>query len=516
MESLVFLVIFALIAVFAIAIPSAIARSKATTHAWSTAARSLGLPFTPPSFGKPRRMEGSLRGVHLIVDTFTRSTGKSSTTYTRYRARYPRSLALGLRLTKQGFFSGVGKLLGAQDISVGDAFFDQDVVVKGTDVRGVKAFLTPPRRTRIRSALNAFRGLVIDDEAVRWDDPRVHRDAGQIVSNARKIAGLAWFLASEGVSSDETSAKAHAPTEGSAPGSQAPGLQATRSQAPWSLAPRSLAPAMPAPEGPSWERLAPSGRPWPDAAEAVPPPEAGRPVSMEDLFGEGPWSSEEPIEAEASAHAQGTEPDSPVLEGEALEGGVLEGEPPASRAEEEWVSPVSGAAGPSPPSEESPPEESLSEESPAGESRSSESPSSEGQRPSERGPLRAVHCDAVGEDLFAGGRTTYDTRRLFEERHKGASVHGDGVLRSVDGFSYDYIFGSVPGAKALIEIRAVGSDVYGPNLVHAIVGLPPDAAPALRGEVGRRFNFDGTLIGIDELMRNLYVAGGKIERTPEA
>ncbi|MFC1672372.1 hypothetical protein ACFL01_04485, partial [Planctomycetota bacterium] len=78
-------------------------QSKVTNENWGKAASRLGLTFRPGGFFSHREMSGRSKKCRVVVDTFTRGTGKQSQTYTRFQVDFPRSLGLGLRLTEQGF-----------------------------------------------------------------------------------------------------------------------------------------------------------------------------------------------------------------------------------------------------------------------------------------------------------------------------------------------------------------------------------------------------------------------------
>ena len=70
--------------------------------AWEEAGRILGLRFKTGALLNGRRMRGEFDGVGVIVETYTRSSGKNSTTYTRFRAYHPRPLDKDLKLAQQG------------------------------------------------------------------------------------------------------------------------------------------------------------------------------------------------------------------------------------------------------------------------------------------------------------------------------------------------------------------------------------------------------------------------------
>jgi hypothetical protein len=60
------------------------------------------------------------------------STGKSHVTYTRIRAPYVNPDGFRFNIYRANVFSGLGKVLGMQDIEIGDAFFDDEFILQGT------------------------------------------------------------------------------------------------------------------------------------------------------------------------------------------------------------------------------------------------------------------------------------------------------------------------------------------------------------------------------------------------
>lgn len=190
-------IVFAFFAIVAVVIVVSVATAKQTDRDWEVAASKLGLKFMPGTLIQARRIEGMMRGRLVLVNTFSRSSGKHSTSYTRYTVRFAEPLGLGLRLTRQGFFSPLMTLFGSQDIEVGDPSFDGDVVVKGRDSDRIIEFLTPVRRKHIQRAITASRECVIDDEKVERIDLGVQRDAEQINKIVRQLVKLAGHLSSE-------------------------------------------------------------------------------------------------------------------------------------------------------------------------------------------------------------------------------------------------------------------------------------------------------------------------------
>ena len=100
----------------------------------------------------------------LTLDTYVVSTGKVILTYTRMRAPYVNPGHFRFTIYRKSIFSGVGTLLGMQDIEVGDPPFDDDFIVKSNDEPAVRALLA---KATIRDLLSKQRDVklsVKDDE----------------------------------------------------------------------------------------------------------------------------------------------------------------------------------------------------------------------------------------------------------------------------------------------------------------------------------------------------------------
>ena len=189
--------IFMFVVIFVVVVALGKAHSQKVNETWAMVARDLHLTHDPGGAFRGRNMSGRHRDNDILVDTFTRSSGKSSTTYTRYRIRYPHALGLGLKLAREGLFSGVSKAFGAQDIQVGDATFDQGVMVKGDDPAAVRRFLTLARRARIHRALMSFNGLKIGDHEIYLERTGLESNGARLADTVRRLSLLAWFLSGD-------------------------------------------------------------------------------------------------------------------------------------------------------------------------------------------------------------------------------------------------------------------------------------------------------------------------------
>lgn len=79
----------------------------------------------------------------ITLDTY-RTGDDNQYTHTRMRAPFINKDGLYFHVYRAGIFSGLGKMLGMQDIEIGDPFFDDDFVIKGNSEEKVKLLLNDP------------------------------------------------------------------------------------------------------------------------------------------------------------------------------------------------------------------------------------------------------------------------------------------------------------------------------------------------------------------------------------
>lgn len=370
----------------------------------------------------PRKITGRLDEVYVKVDTVTERHGKSSTTYTRLHAGYPdsRSLELGLTLTEEGFFSGIQKFFGAQDIQLGDDQFDGGFLVKGKNEDRVREFLTPARRHQIEQVFRSFPGATVTDSGIAWRQRGVIRSADRIEAMVRSLAkATATLSRGRGVEEShvvpivgetDTAKRTHTPVRAAGTDSSA-------------------------------------------ATDSLEPDREAR--SEKDLL----EIEARPPEVEIRNTAGGRE-------AQKLFDAVGEhGEPPEVRLADR-------AALPTPPP--------------------------------------GLGAAAVSEALFDPKRTSLDINRLFESRYLHSMVEWSGTLKSVEAYSYDFIFGNEPGARAVVEIHELADSAFGGAHVCAVIRLPADSRARLAGRTGETVSFRGRLVRVDALMKNVFVDQAEI------
>ena len=100
---------------------------------WRQLSEEIGAEFVEGGFWKGKKVQVHVKPWTITLDTHTESSGESSVTYTRMRAPYVNPEGFRFTIYRKGFFSDLGKLLGMQDIEVGDFEFDEAIIIKGND-----------------------------------------------------------------------------------------------------------------------------------------------------------------------------------------------------------------------------------------------------------------------------------------------------------------------------------------------------------------------------------------------
>ena len=104
----------------------------------------------------------------ILLDTYTTSTstGQVSTTYTytRMRAPFVNKDGLCFEISREGFFSSIGKFFGRRDIEIGDSFFDEQFEIKGNNPEKIKLLLADARIRKLCEKQPNIHFKIKDDE----------------------------------------------------------------------------------------------------------------------------------------------------------------------------------------------------------------------------------------------------------------------------------------------------------------------------------------------------------------
>ena len=100
---------------------------------WRQLSQEIGSDFVEGGFWKENKVQTHVGPWTITIDTHTVHTQHAHVTYTRMRAPYVNPEGFRFTIYRKGIFSELGKLLGMQDIEVGDPDFDEAFIIKGTD-----------------------------------------------------------------------------------------------------------------------------------------------------------------------------------------------------------------------------------------------------------------------------------------------------------------------------------------------------------------------------------------------
>ncbi len=131
---------------------------------WSQLAAQVGGQFTDGGFFGKTRLDVRVDPWLLTLDTYTVHHKNSSTTYTRLRAPYVTADGFRFTVYREGLFTPLGKMLGMQDIEIGDPDFDQTFVLKGNDEPKVRQFFADDTLKALLYTQSAIHMEVKDDE----------------------------------------------------------------------------------------------------------------------------------------------------------------------------------------------------------------------------------------------------------------------------------------------------------------------------------------------------------------
>ena len=112
---------------------------------WSKIAADLGGDYQAGNFWSGGVMRYHSGEWEITLDTYTVSTGKSSVTYTRMRAPFVNKDGLYFKIYRAGFFSGIGKMFGMQDIEILDPTFNERFIIQGNNEQKIKWLLDDPQ-----------------------------------------------------------------------------------------------------------------------------------------------------------------------------------------------------------------------------------------------------------------------------------------------------------------------------------------------------------------------------------
>ena len=150
---------------------------------WRQLSREIGAKFVAGGFWKGSKVQAQVGPWTVTLDTHTvrrhhHPHSHSRVTYTRIRAPYVNPKGFRFTIYRKGFFSDLGKLLGMQDIEVGDPEFDEAFIIKGNDEAKVVNLFADAKFRRMIEGQPKIRLEVKDNEG--WFGPQFPENVDEL------------------------------------------------------------------------------------------------------------------------------------------------------------------------------------------------------------------------------------------------------------------------------------------------------------------------------------------------
>jgi hypothetical protein len=182
------LIVVFIVLIAIVVITVAILATRAVRLQWAAAAQALGISIEASSFGHPR-LAGTVEGFDVLVEV----KGSGDNARTRYRVTYP-PVAAPFELRRESGTQRILRMLGAQDVQVGDGTFDEAFLVKTDAPAELTAFLTPARRLSLLRLIATHRSLVASESALEVTTRKVEGKASALEGTVRRLTASAKHL----------------------------------------------------------------------------------------------------------------------------------------------------------------------------------------------------------------------------------------------------------------------------------------------------------------------------------
>lgn len=158
----------------------AIAWNARTRAGWRALAKELGLPFSEQSYWLRWTMRGTIRGCAVTVMVHQPSNRRRGV-YTLVTVQPEPAIDIRLTLRPEDLKSRALKLIGTDDDQVGDADFDEQVLVHGPAATLLSVLNQPARAATMR---------VLGKWRVHVEGGALHYDTYGVMANTRKLRAL--------------------------------------------------------------------------------------------------------------------------------------------------------------------------------------------------------------------------------------------------------------------------------------------------------------------------------------
>jgi hypothetical protein len=149
--------------------------------AWKQFASEVGGEFIDGGMFRSSKVQAHIQQWDLTLDTYTVSSGDSSTTYTRLRAPVQNRDGLQFKVSREGLIAKLDKALGGQDLEIGVADFDDAFAIQANDPTRIQAVLMD---AKIRELIQAQRSITLSlkGENLRFEAQGAIKDVPRLKS----------------------------------------------------------------------------------------------------------------------------------------------------------------------------------------------------------------------------------------------------------------------------------------------------------------------------------------------
>jgi hypothetical protein len=134
---------------------------------WKVLADEIGARFEGGRFwNEADRVVADVDPWEIVLDTYVVPMGKTVVRFTRMRAPFVNADGFRFAVSRKNVFSGLGKLLGAQDVTVGHPAFDDAFVIKGNNEPQLRRLFANPRLRELIEAQPTIHFTVKPDDGL--------------------------------------------------------------------------------------------------------------------------------------------------------------------------------------------------------------------------------------------------------------------------------------------------------------------------------------------------------------
>ncbi|MBF4693644.1 hypothetical protein [Fusibacter ferrireducens] len=114
---------------------------KNKKNTWEELSKKRNGVHEKATFTKQEKVTFQYKNNIILLEGYMTIVGNTPIVNTRIRTIFKNPHQLNFKIYHEGFFSSIGKMLGMQDILIGDDEFDQRFVVKSNDEKKIKQLL---------------------------------------------------------------------------------------------------------------------------------------------------------------------------------------------------------------------------------------------------------------------------------------------------------------------------------------------------------------------------------------